>query len=131
MEEQLALATTDSYAQAQAIYEEGAHSKSFAEVTLTDTLPGAIEKGTGFVGTNANGDEVRGVAMEAAPTGATTLKVQYAVSDMQASYVNCQVGALGDDGNTEGCKFLFPNPHDVSRVAGLTFLWRSSPVRLR
>lgn len=91
MEAQLALGTTDSY--------------SYAEVTVADPgLPQAIPAGASIVGTTTSGTEVRGMALESAESGAKTLTVQYATTDIQASYVNCQVGALGDAGNSEGCK---------------------------
>lgn len=104
MEEQLALGTTDSYTLARKIYEEGAYSKSYAEVTLSTGLPDAVGEGAEIIGKAADGGEVRGEALESATKGATTLKIQYATTDIQASYVNCQVGALEELGNTEGCK---------------------------
>jgi hypothetical protein len=104
MEEQLAFGTTDSYALAQKIYEEGAYSKSYAEVTLSTGLSGAVQAGAEIIGKDADGGEVRGNALDSATKGATTLKVQYATTDIQASYVNCQVGALEELGNTEECK---------------------------
>jgi hypothetical protein len=107
MEEQLALGTTDSYILAQKIYEEGAYSKSYAEVTLSTELSGAVQEDAEAVGKDASGGEVRGRAMESATKGATTLQIQYATTDIQASYVNCQVGALEELGNTEGCKGTF------------------------
>jgi hypothetical protein len=104
MEEQLAFGTTDSYTLAQKIYVEGAHSKPYAEVTLSAGLTSAVPVGADIIGKNADGGEVRGEALDSATKGATTLKIQYATTDIQASYVNCQVGALEELGNTEGCK---------------------------
>lgn len=104
MEAQLALGTTDSYILAQKVYEEGAYSKSYAEVTLSTGLSGAIQEGIEIIGESADGGEVRGKVLESAETGATKIRIQYATTDIQASYVNCQVGALEELGNIEGCK---------------------------
>ena len=105
MEEQLALGTTDSFALAKDIYENGAHSKPYAEVKIEGGAPAAIPAGATIVGKTTDGSEVRGSVMDAAVTGAAVLRIQYATTDIQDSYVNCQVGALENDGNTEGCKF--------------------------
>jgi len=106
METQLGLETSDSYALAKDIYQNGVHSKPFAEVTIEGGAPSAIPAGASIVGTTPSGSEVRGSAMEAAESGASVLRIQYATTDIQEAYVNCQVGALEQDGNTEGCKCL-------------------------
>lgn len=104
MEKQLGLGTSESYALAKDIYQNGVHSKSFAEVAIEGGAPAAIPAGAKIVGQTASGKEVRGKAMAAAESGASVLRIQYATTDIQDSYVNCQVGALEKDGNTEGCK---------------------------
>ena len=105
MEKQLGLETSDSYAKAKNIYQNGAHSKPIAEVTLSGGAPAAIPEGAEVVGKTTSGQEVRGQALEAAASGASVLRIQYHTTPIQEAYVNCQVGALEKDGNTEGCKF--------------------------
>jgi len=102
MEEQLALATTESYANALKIYSEGAYSKSVAEVTLSTPLTANVPKGTVIMGVNTDGNQVAGKAYEDNAAGATTLAVQYQTSDSQKNYVGCQVGAAVNP-NTAGC----------------------------
>lgn len=104
MEKQLALETSDSFALAKNIYENGAHSKSIAEVTIAEGAPAAIPAGAAVVGKTTSGQEVRGEALEAAASGASVLRIQYDTSTIQEAYVDCQVGALEKDGNTNGCK---------------------------
>jgi hypothetical protein len=105
MEEQLGLETSDSYAKAKNIYQNGAHSKPIAEVTITGGAPAAIPEGAEVIGKTTSGQEVRGEALEAAASGASVLRIQYHTTPIQEAYVGCQVGALEKDGNTEGCKF--------------------------
>eukprot|EP00536_Pseudo-nitzschia_multiseries_P013019 jgi/Psemu1/245078/estExt_Genewise1.C_5300008 len=102
MEEQLALATSESYANALKIYSEGAYSKSVAEVTLTTSLSQNVPKGTVIMGVNTDGNQIAGKAYEDNAAGATTLAVQYQTSDSQKNYVGCQVGAAVNPVTT-GC----------------------------
>jgi hypothetical protein len=102
MEQQLALGNVDSYAAARRIYEEGAYSKSVAEVTLATGLPNNVEKATVIFGIGADGNQVAGKAYEDNAAGSTRLLVQYQTSDSQKGYVNCQVGASLTP-NTVGC----------------------------
>jgi len=102
MEQQLALGNVDSYAAARRIYEEGAYSKSVAEITLATPLPNNVEKGTIIFGNGADGNQVAGKAYEDNAAGATRLIVQYQTSDSQKNYVNCQVGAAVSP-NLDGC----------------------------
>lgn len=106
MEKQLGLGTSDSYALAKDIYQNGVHSKPYAEVKIEGGAPSAIPAGAAIVGKTTNGGEVRGSAMAAAAKGSSVLRIQYATTDIQDSYVDCQVGALEKDGNTNGCKFV-------------------------
>jgi len=104
MEEQLAIKTDDSFAAAQKIYEQGGHSKSHAVVKLATPLSAAIAADAEITGKTADGSEVMGKAYDDYEAGADELKVKYATSDIQASYVNCQVGGLpADKVNTAGC----------------------------
>ena len=102
MEEQLALATWESYIAALALYTQGAFSESVAEVTLATPLSGGIQKGTRILGLNNDGNQVVGLAYEDYASGATNIVVQYRTSDSQKNYVDCQVGASLSP-NTDGC----------------------------
>merc|ERR1711933_656645 len=102
MEQQLSLANEDAYKAALKIYEEGAYSKSVAEVTLTAPLPIDVEKGTSIMGVGSDGNQVAGKAYEDNAAGATSIIIQYKTSDAQKNYVNCQVGASTTP-NFEGC----------------------------
>lgn len=104
MEKQLGLGTSDSYALAKNIYQNGAHSKPIAEVTIAGGAPSAIPAGAEVIGKTTSGKEVRGSALEAAASGASVLRIQYHTTPIQDAYVDCQVGALEKDGNTNGCK---------------------------
>jgi len=83
MEQQLAFGNVDSYAAARRIYEEGAYSKSVAEVTLSTGLPNNVEKGTIIFGESVDGNQVAGKAYEDNAAGSTRLTVQYQTSDSQ------------------------------------------------
>jgi len=102
MEQQLSLANDDAYKAAMRIYEEGAYSKSVAEVTLTAPLPIDVEKGTVIMGVGSDGNQVAGKAYEDNAAGATSIIVQYKTSDSQKNYVSCQVGASTTP-NFDGC----------------------------
>jgi len=105
LERQLALATDESFAAAKAIYQEGGHSKSYAIVVLSSPLVSGVSKGTAITGVTADGAPVQGKAYADHPAGETELRMQYITTDMQDSYVSCQVGALDAVGeaNYEGC----------------------------
>mmetsp|Transcript_36492 Transcript_36492/g.40608 ORF Transcript_36492/g.40608 Transcript_36492/m.40608 type:complete len:513 (+) Transcript_36492:131-1669(+) len=102
MENQLALANEEAYANALAIYSLGAHSKSSAKVTLVSPLASAATKGTKVTGRNADGNQVVGKLYEDVASGATEVLIQYQTSDIQKSYVTCQVGA-SQAPMTDGC----------------------------
>ena len=102
IETQLALATDESFAAAKAIYQEGGYSKSYAQVKLTAPLTSNISKGTAITGKNDDGTTINGKAYEDLTAGQSEIKIQYVTSDIQATYVDCQVGALVDP-NTNGC----------------------------
>eukprot|EP00980_Cylindrotheca_fusiformis_P025157 scaffold13207_cov143-Cylindrotheca_fusiformis.AAC.10 len=102
IEDQLADGTNDSFEKALEIYNNGGHSKSYAQVTLTPNLTKNLSKGTEIMGKNADGVEVRGKAYDDYSAGDKVIKIQYATTDIQDSYVGCQVGALVDI-NTEDC----------------------------
>lgn len=104
LEGQLSVATDDAYLNAKAIYEEGAHTKSYAEVTLDSPLSAALAKGTAVKGEAEDGSRVEGKLMSDASEGSMTVKILYATSDILPN-VRCTVGALSrfDGENTEGC----------------------------
>ena len=107
METQIAKKTQSAFDLAKKIYEEGGHSKSYAILTLDTPPTSTITKRTEFIGQNAAGQDVR--AKVYAETTDGTLKLQYLTTSVQASYVDCQVGALAATGeaNTNGCKYTF------------------------
>lgn len=102
MEEMLAFGTSDAFDNALALYTQGAHSKSVADVTLSGPVGIDISKGDTIVGTDASGSQVIGKAYADYTSAATSLLIQYKTSDTQSSYVTCQVGA-SQNPNTEGC----------------------------
>lgn len=105
MEQQLALQTESSFVSARAIYERGAHSRSYAILTITSGTTPNESDGTLFSGLDTTGVEVTGMVYESEKTPAGELWLQYSTSDNQDSYVRCQVGALAITGsaNTNGC----------------------------
>lgn len=92
IEAQLAADTDGGMAAAMKIYTEGAFSKSYAEVTLDTALASTLPKGTEVVGKNTNGDEIRGSTLDEADGEDKIIRVQYATSGVQETYVGCQVG---------------------------------------
>lgn len=110
IEIQLNDGTSDSIALARDIYQQGAHSKSYAKVKLASPLQKLLEKGTGIKGAKEDGTQVFGKAIADFPKDSTEIRIQYATSDDQDNYVNCQVGALSQTvkANTKGCK-IFSN----------------------
>jgi hypothetical protein len=119
MEEQLALATDDSFAAALRLYSEGAFSKSVAKVTLSSAIGDSIEKGTMIEGENADGEQVIGKAYADYASGATEIMIQYQTSDNQATYVECQVGASVSP-NTKGC-FASSGTVSIADVGDLSY----------
>lgn len=96
--------TDESFAAAQNIYNMGGNSKSYATVTLDSALTGSVAKGNAVTGTDTTGAEVRGKMYSAYDGGTTTVNIQYVTSDIQESYVGCQVGALpASVQETSGC----------------------------
>ena len=94
--------TPADFPNAGRIYREGGHSKSYSQFTVS-ALPAAISKGTAISGTTDDGTVVLGKAYSSASAGDTVLKVQYLVSDDQATWVLCRVGGLTEASYTDGC----------------------------
>lgn len=90
----MARGTAESFEAARAIYNEGGHSKSYAQVSLTTPLSKSIQKGDSIMGRNSDGVEVQGKAYADYPSGTQIINVLYDTTDLQESYMNCQVGAL-------------------------------------
>jgi hypothetical protein len=76
------------------IYENGGNSKTYAEFTVP-AVPTALSKSDPVVGLTSG---VQGKMYSSYPvsTTATTIRVAYLTSDVQATYVKCKVGALQD-----------------------------------
>ena len=103
MEDQLALGTDQGRDAALRVYQEGAFSKSYAEITLTEPLKIDVGAGVTVTGKNADGMEVMGKTTDPFKTGDTIILVQYHAGTVQATYTDCHVGG-NPDPNTKGCK---------------------------
>lgn len=84
---------------------EGGHSKSYAKLTITNGVTPSYPDGTSLSGTDNNGQEVVGKVYKSSDAPAGQIWLQYQTTDVQASYVGCQVGGLAATGdhNTAGC----------------------------
>lgn len=109
------LIANGEYGAAKNVYEQGAHSKSYAVLTLTSALSTGVPKGTLIEGTSVDGNAISGKAYSDHEAGAMTLEVQYSTSDIQASYVGCQVGGSSDPvlGGCKFCLFAFESSRRV------------------
>jgi len=104
IEAELAKKTPEAFQTALRIYQEGGYSKSYAQITLISPLTTFVGTGTTIIGRNADGNEVAGKAYEDYQSGTSVIKVQYATTDIQATYVECQVGGLPEGSrNLVGC----------------------------
>jgi hypothetical protein len=83
-------ATSIDYTLVQNIYSNGGNSKPYAEFTVP-ALTSALSKGDAVVGVTSS---TSGKMYSSYSTGVTSIKVAYAISDTQASYASCKVGAL-------------------------------------
>lgn len=102
IETELASKTSESFQAARKIYNEGGNSKSYAVISLTTPLSKAVAKGDAIIGRNADDVEVAGKAFDAYPAGIQLINVLYQTTDLQASYMECQVGGLVT-ANLKGC----------------------------
>ena len=93
---QLSSYTDEGMEAARKIYEEGGHSKSYAEVTLSSATTADIAKDEAITGVDEAGSAVTGKAYADYPAGTTTLWVLYTVPDVQADNVLCKVGGLAE-----------------------------------
>lgn len=103
MEEELA---NGAFEKAKLFYTDGAYSKSYAELNLTKALTKRAAEDTPVIGLASNGNDVTGKILSTAAAGEKVIHVQYHESQIQASYSNCQVGALHhiSKANKEGCE---------------------------
>jgi hypothetical protein len=92
-----------NYSAAQNVYERGAHSKSVAVLTLSTALSKSVPEGTPIEGRSVKSRAVSGKAFKDYAAGTTAIEVQYDTSDIQASYVGCQVGGSSEP-VLDGCK---------------------------
>jgi hypothetical protein len=102
IEQGLAAGTDEGLANALRVYQEGAFSKSYAELNLAAPLTSQIQGGVEVKGKSTAGNEIIGTVMEDADVGDSILKVQYDTTNVQASYSQCQVGA-NPAPVTDGC----------------------------
>ena len=105
--------TPTDYTLAESIYTNGANSKTYAEFTVS-ALPAALTAKTAVSGTGLDGTATAGKVYSDASAGATTLKVGYVTSDVQATYVSCKPG--GNPAITTGC-FDIAQPITISGTA--------------
>jgi len=107
MEIELAKETTTGYVNAQAIYQLGGNSKSYAEITLDDAIQFGIAKGTTVEGPSIGGGRTFGTVYRNVPTGQKKVRILYDTSEDQSTWVKCRVGALkANQGlETSGCKW--------------------------
>jgi len=103
MEKQL---SKGHWSEAHHIYKDGAYSKNYADLTLTEPLDTAIPADHKVQGKSNSGGIANGSTLSAAQVGDTLLQVQYNVHSIQDSYVDCQVGALWRTHNAhlDGCE---------------------------
>lgn len=87
----LAIRTSTSFDNAQTIYEDGGHSKSYARLQLQTPLPTKVKKGSDIKGKTADGTTIHAKAYEQAEEGDTIIEVQYPTDE---SALPCFVGAL-------------------------------------
>ena len=123
-------ATTVDYASAKNVYLNGAHSKSYSEITYTSTTQStpAFTTAATCTGTTSAGDTVSGVLKSAvsatpatSPATSVTIKCIYPTSNVQATFCGCQVGSAYPTSNqvTTGCLNVAA---DVTIAEGATSL---------
>lgn len=94
IQEQLAFYSDEGVEAARRVYQEGGHSKSYAEVKLSSATTADIAKDEAITGVDDAGAEVTGKAYADYPAGTDTIWVLYTVPDVQADNVKCKVGGL-------------------------------------
>ncbi|KAL3938264.1 MAG: hypothetical protein SGBAC_006787 [Bacillariaceae sp.] len=84
------------------IYREGAFSKPVAKIQLISPLNEDVPVGTAVSGVDTGGFQVYGKLYKDAKAEERELVVQYHINEVQANYVNCQVGG-NPAPNVGGC----------------------------
>jgi hypothetical protein len=87
---------TPQWGKAQAVYENGAHSKSYAVMTMVNALTTSASEGAEVTGTSQAGEALLGSVYADADSQSQTLQVQYATQDVMANYVGCHVGGSSE-----------------------------------
>lgn len=93
--------TEESFVKAKRVYEEGAHTKPFAILTLLAPLEIELHTGDKVAGETPTGETVSGTVLGDFAIGSLEIAVIY-----NASTRNCSVGASWNP-QTEGCKRTF------------------------
>jgi len=101
-EEQLSVGSDASFTRAWRIYERGGHTRSSATLFLDAPLTRGLSEKSLVTGQTEDGTTVTGDLLDNYPNGISTIEVLYTTSNIQKSYVNCQVGGL-ENPNLEGC----------------------------
>jgi len=94
--------TQRGWTNAEKLYREGAFSKPVAKIGLITPLADDFPVGSAVRGLDVGGFEVAGMLYKAAKSADQELMVQYDVDEVQANYVNCQVGG-NPAPNVAGC----------------------------
>jgi len=103
LEIELEKKTETGLARAKKIYENGGNSKSYAEITLLQTLSAPIVAKTTVTGISVGDFSIQGKLYKDAGANQRTVKIQYFTSDDQDNWVNCRVGGLNEGRETSGC----------------------------
>lgn len=98
----------NAWSEAHHIYKDGAHTKMYANMTLTEPLKKRVPIDTKVEGKAQNGGTAKGRTIKEADVGEKFIAVQYHVHDKQDGFVDCQVGALWRTHNAklDGCESL-------------------------
>jgi len=94
--------TQRGWTNAEKIYRKGAFSKPVAKIGLLSPLEDDFPAGSAVKGIDVDGFHVGGTLYKAAKAADQELMVQYDIDEVQANYVNCQVGA-NPAPNVAGC----------------------------
>ena len=105
IEHEMEIGTGSSYKTAEAVYTNGAFSKSVANITLDLPLDSDVPKGASVTGITQSASEVMGKTYQDYKKGERSLLIQYNVNYVQKNYMECQVGA-NPSPNIFGCKYL-------------------------
>jgi hypothetical protein len=101
-EEQLSIGSESSFRRAWNIYLQGGHTRSTAVLKLNEPLMRGLSEATLVTGQTEDGSTVTGNLVDNYPNGIAAIEVIYTTSNLQKTYVNCQVGGL-ENPNLDGC----------------------------